>query len=310
MRAIDTERTEAVLRFNRFYTRQMGLLREGLPLSPLTWTEARVVCELAHGDGPTATQLAEELGLDAGYLSRIVRGLERRGLLERNASTEDRRQYRLVLTDAGCAAFAQINTASRGKVDALLSELSEVDQQRLVAAMHTVEQLLNARAEHRVPYILRPPRSGDMGWVVQRHGELYSREYGWDEQFEAVTAEIVAHFILNFDARRERCWIAEREGANVGSVFLVKHPERTGVAKLRLLLVEPGARGLGIGRRLVEECTHFARHAGYHTITLWTNSVLHTARRIYEREGYRMVDAQPHHSFGEGLIGETWELSL
>lgn len=303
-------RVEAVRRFNRFYTRQIGLLQEGLLDSPFTLTEARVVYELAHHERTTATHLGEELGLDPGYLSRILRDFRKRGLRERQPSPRDGRQVLLSLTDEGRAAFVELNAASRRQIEAMLSGLSEAEEERLVQAMHAVEGLLGARPEHRVPYVLRPHQNGELGWVVQRHGALYNREYGWDEQFEALVAEIVAGFIQSFDARRERCWIAEREGENVGSVFLMKHPERKGVAKLRLLLVEPKARGLGIGRRLVQECTRFARQVGYHTITLWTNSVLHAARTIYEHEGYRLVHEEPHHSFGHDLVGQTWELSL
>lgn len=306
----NADRIEAVRRFNRFYTRQIGLLQDGLLRSPFTLSEARIIYELAHQEGATATQLVEELGLDAGYLSRILRSLQERGVLERTPVATDRRQYLLKLTEQGAAAFGELNAASRSEIDGMLSVLANVDQDRLVRAMATIEALLGAPSEHRVPYILRPHQSGDMGWVVQRHGVLYNREYGWDERFEALVAEIVAGFIRTFDAKLERCWIAEREGENVGCVFIVRHPERERVARLRLLLVEPGARGLGIGRRLVQECTRFARQAGYHTITLWTNSVLHAARGIYEREGYDLVDEQPHNSFGHDLVGQTWELKL
>jgi DNA-binding MarR family transcriptional regulator/GNAT superfamily N-acetyltransferase len=306
----ETRRIEAVRRFNRFYTRQIGLLQDGILNSPFTLTEARVVYELAHHEQTTATHLGEELGLDAGYLSRILRNLGKRGIVARRPSPTDGRQYLLSLTQQGQDSFAVINAASRAEIQAMLSELSAVDQNRLVHAMGTIELLLGAQPEHRVPYILRPHQSGDIGWVVQRHGVLYSQEYGWDETFEALVAQILAKFLQDFDPKRERCWIAEREGENVGSVFLVKHPEREGVARLRLLLVDPAARGLGIGRRLVQECTRFARHAGYHTITLWTNSVLHAARRIYEQEGYRLVAEEPHHSFGHDLVGQTWELEL
>jgi DNA-binding MarR family transcriptional regulator/GNAT superfamily N-acetyltransferase len=301
---------EAVRRFNRFYTRQIGLLEEGLLETPFGLTEARVLYELAHHEQTTATHLGEELGLDAGYLSRILRGFQKRGLLARRRSPADGRQVLLTLTDAGQVAFADLNEASRGQIESLLSDLAETDQDRLVHALETIQRLLGAHPEHRVPYILRPHQSGDMGWVVQRHGVLYNQEYGWDEQFEGLVAEIVAGFLRSFDPRRERCWIAEREGENVGSVFLVRHPEREGVAKLRLLLVEPKARGLGIGKRLVQECTRFARQAGYRTITLWTNSVLHAARQIYEQEGYLLVREEPHHSFGHDLVGQTWELEL
>ncbi|MFW6079944.1 MAG: bifunctional helix-turn-helix transcriptional regulator/GNAT family N-acetyltransferase [Gemmatimonadota bacterium] len=303
-------RVEAVRRFNRFYTRQIGLLEEGLLESPFTLTEARVIYELAHHERTTATHLARELDLDAGYLSRILRAFRKRGLVEQEVAEEDRRRRLLSLTESGQEAFARLNAASRDVISAMLTELSETDQQRLVGAMHVIEGLLGAEPEHRVPYILRPHQTGDMGWVVHRHGVLYGQEYGWDERFEALVAEIVADFIRGFDPGRERCWIAEKEGENVGSVFLVRHPEREGVAKLRLLLVEPKARGLGIGTRLVQECTRFARRAGYHTITLWTNSVLHAARRIYEREGYELVDEAPHDSFGHDLVGQTWELEL
>jgi GNAT superfamily N-acetyltransferase len=192
----------------------------------------------------------------------------------------------------------------------MLERLAEEEQHGLIRAMEVIEGTLGGRVNGRIAYVLRPHHSGDMGWVVQRHGVLYNREYGWDETFEALVAEIVAAFIRNLDARRERCWIAEKDGENVGSVFLVKHPERERVAKLRLLLVEPKARGLGIGERLVGECTRFAREAGYHTITLWTNSVLESARRIYERQGYRLVGEEAHHSFGKDLVGQTWELTL
>ena len=303
-------RIAAVRRFNRFYTRRIGLLRERVWESPLTLAEARVVYELAHHEGTTATHLGAELGLDAGYLSRILRRFEKRGLVARRPSAADRRQLRLTLTESGQAAFATIDAASRDEIGGLLGGLGEDDRERLVRAMRTIEALLGEPAEHRVPYILRPHRPGDMGWVVHRHGVLYGREYGWDERFEALVAEIVAHFIRNFDPKRERCWIAEREGENVGSVCLVKHPERDGVARLRLLLVEPGARGLGIGKRLVQECTRFARQCGYHTITLWTDGALHAARRIYQQEGYRLVEEKPHDTFGDGLIGQTWELAL
>lgn len=192
----------------------------------------------------------------------------------------------------------------------MLADLSDADQRRLVAAMRTIGGVLGAPPEDAVSCLIRPHRSGDMGWVVQRHGVLYNREYGWNEEFEALVAEIVAHLIRSFDPVRERCWIAEKDGENVGSVFLVRHPDRDGVAQLRLLLVEPEARGLGIGRRLVHECTRFARQTGYEKITLWTNSVLHAARRIYEAEGYRLVREKPHHSFGHDLSGQTWELVL
>lgn len=304
------QRIAGVRRFNRFYTRQIGVLEEGLLQSPFSLTEARVIYELAHHEETTATHLSRELGLDAGYLSRILRGFRKGGLVEKRPSEADGRQKLLSLSDEGEEAFARLNAASQGEIEAMLNGISEEEQHRLIQAMHTIEELLGASPEHRVPYILRPHQPGDMGWVVHRHGVLYNREYGWDETFEALVAEIVATFIQNYDPKRERCWIAEKDGENVGSVFLVEHPEREGVAKLRLLLVEPRARGLGIGKRLVHECTRFARQAGYRTITLWTNSVLRAARHIYEQEGYQLIHEEPHHSFGQDLVAQTWELEL
>jgi DNA-binding MarR family transcriptional regulator/GNAT superfamily N-acetyltransferase len=299
---------ETVRRFNRFYTRQIGVLHEKLLRSPFSLAEARVIYELAHREKTTATELGNELGLDAGYLSRIVRDFKERGLIDKQPSETDGRQSRLWLTEAGQAAFANLNARSHQEIEAMLQELSVEDQNRLIEAMFTIEGLLGVQPEPKVPYILRPHQPGDMGWVVYRHGLLYAEEYGWDERFEALVASIVAEFIQNFDPKRERCWIAERDSQNVGSVFLVKQSDT--VAKLRLLLVEPKARGLGIGSRLVSECIRFARQAGYQKITLWTNSVLLAARYIYERAGFQLVREEPHHSFGHDLVGETWELTL
>lgn len=310
---MDTEigfdrRVAAVRRFNRFYTKQIGVLHEGYLESRFSLTAVRVLYELAHRETTTASGLSRELGLDAGYLSRILRGFRKRGLIVKSPSKTDGRQTMLSLTEQGHNAFAALNARSRNDIGATLGELSRPDQDRLVKAMDTIEGLLGAPPERKTPYLLRPHQPGDMGWVVHRHGVLYSEEYGWDEQFEALVAGIVAKFIEQYDPRRERCWIAERDGENVGSVFLVKESEA--VAKLRLMLVEPKARGLGIGTRLVNECERFARRVGYRKITLWTNSVLLAARRIYERAGYRLVHQEPHHSFGHDLIGETWELQL
>jgi DNA-binding MarR family transcriptional regulator/N-acetylglutamate synthase-like GNAT family acetyltransferase len=299
---------DAVRSFNRFYTKQIGVLREGLLESPFSLTEVRVLYELAHRGEPTAAEICKDLGLDAGYLSRILRGFERRGLVLKAASKVDGRQTLLSLTAQGRKAFAPLNARSQDEVAAMLSRLSGAEQDRLVGAMRTIETLLGARPEPKVPYLLRPHQPGDMGWVVHRHGVLYAQEYGWDETFEALVAEIAATFIQRFDAKRERCWIAEREGENVGSVFLVQK-SRT-VAKLRLMYVEPKARGMGIGGRLVSECIRFARQVGYRKIVLWTNSVLTAARHIYKKAGFRLVRAEPHHSFGHDLIGETWELKL
>jgi DNA-binding MarR family transcriptional regulator/GNAT superfamily N-acetyltransferase len=299
-----------VRRFNRFYTSQIGVLHEGLVRSPYSLTEVRVLWELAHRDRPTAAEIGKELGLDAGYLSRILRGFQQRGLVATEPSETDARQNLLRLTEEGREAFAVLDTRSRDDVAGMLSRLPESEQRRLTEAMSTIETLLGARLKTKAPYLLRTHQPGDMGWVVARHGVLYAQEYGWDETFEALIAEIVAKFIRELDPKRERCWIAERDGENVGCVFLVRHPEIPQMAKLRLLLVEPTARGLGIGRRLVTECIRFGRQAGYRKITLWTNSVLDAARHIYEQTGFQLVQEEPHHSFGHDLIGQTWELEL
>lgn len=301
---------EAVRRFSRFYTRRIGVLREGLLDSPFSLAEARVIYELAHHEHATATGLCEALGLDAGYLSRLVRGLHERGVVEKEPSPEDGRRVLLSLTREGEEAFAALNAASRDSIGEMLSPLTPEERQRLTGAMATVEAVLGAAPETGVPYVLRPHQPGDLGWIVARHGALYAREHGYDERFEALVASVVASFGRDHDPSRERCWIAERDGENVGSVMVVVHPEREGVARLRLLLVEPGARGLGIGGRLVSECTRFARQAGYHTLTLWTSSALHAARRLYEREGYRLVHEEPYDLFPEGELGQTWELEL
>jgi DNA-binding MarR family transcriptional regulator/GNAT superfamily N-acetyltransferase len=299
---------EAVRRFNRFYTRRIGVLQEGLLNSPYSLTEARVVYELGQADGASAKELGDELGLDAGYLSRILRRFQTHGLIDRQPSPTDGRQSRISLTTQGRGEFERLDADSRGQVGAMLGALQPEQRQRLVGAMDAVQRILGEQAEPRVPYMLRPHQPGDMGWVVHRHGVLYAREYGWNETFEALVAEIVAKFIQQLDPRRDRCWIAEREGEIVGSVFLVKHTDE--VAKLRLLLVEPSARGLGIGQRLVQECIRFARQAGYRKMTLWTNSVLHAARRIYEQAGFQLVHEEPHHRFGPELVGQTWDLDL
>jgi DNA-binding MarR family transcriptional regulator/N-acetylglutamate synthase-like GNAT family acetyltransferase len=295
-------------RFNRFYTQKIGVLEEGLLSGPFSLTEARVLYELAREEQLTATRLGRQLALDPGYLSRILRSFERRGLLRRTRSPSDRRLGLLSLTAQGQAAFAPLDARSHDQIGAMLRGLPEDEQIRLVAAASTIQRLLDPASEDRALYLLRPHGPGDLGWVTQRHGALYAQEYGWDIQFEALVAEIVAKFIRTFDPRRECCWIAEKDGEDVGSVVLVE--EAKTVARLRLLLVEPKARGLGIGARLVHECLRFARQAGYRTIRLWTNSVLVAARRLYERAGFRLIDTQPHCSFGQKLIGETWELAL
>lgn len=302
------ERIAAVRRFNRFYTRRIGVLEEGLLDSPYSLTEARVLYELAQGESATAARLAGELGLDPGYLSRILTGFEKRQLIARAPSERDGRQSVLSLTEAGHAAFAALDERSAKEIGTLIGALSPDQQARLVAAMDGIAGLLTAPDRRGAPYVLRPHRPGDIGWIVHRHGALYAQEYGWNEEFEALVAEIAAKFIRHYDPRRERCWIAERDGERLGSVMLVAHSPR--VAKLRLLLVEPQARGLGIGSRLVEECIRFAGERGYRKLTLWTNSVLLAARRIYERAGFSLVESEPHRSFGHDLVGENWELPL
>jgi len=302
------QRVGAVRRFNRFWTRRIGVLREGYLESPFSLTEVRVLYELARSEETTASELGKELGLDAGYLSRILRGFEGRGLISKKSSETDGRRSLLRLTEGGQEAFAPLDVRSREDVGAMLGALSAAEQDRLVGAMRTIEELLGAQPEPKVPYLLRPHEPGDMGWVVHRHGILYAREYGWDERFEALVARIVADFVDNFDPAKERCWIAESDRAILGCVFVVKESDT--VAKLRLLLVEPEARGLGLGTRLVEECVRFARSRGYEKLTLWTNSVLDAARRIYEEKGFEIMEEEEHHSFGKDLVGQNWELKL
>lgn len=302
------DRVDAVRRFNRFYTRQIGLLGKGYLDSPFTLAEVRVLYELAHRESPTASDIAKALELDAGYLSRMLLGFRKRGFLARKASRKDARQSHLSLTRKGRAAFEALEAKSQDGVAKMIGRLSSSELNRLMSAMGAIEGLLGDRVAPKSPYLLRPHQPGDMGWVIHRHGALYAEEYGWDERFEALVAKIAAGFIQKFDARRERCWIAERDGAIVGSVFLVKQSGR--VAKLRLLLVEPSARGLGIGARLVDECVRFARQAGYRKITLWTQSMLDAARHIYRKAGFRVVKRERHQSFGLKLTGETWELAL
>jgi DNA-binding MarR family transcriptional regulator/GNAT superfamily N-acetyltransferase len=299
---------DAVRHFNRFYTRQLGLLDEGLLDSDFSLSEARILYELAHRDEVTASEMCNELGLDAGYLSRVLKKFATRELVSRKISAADARQVVLSLTDAGRAAFEPLNRASQNQVSGLLSGLSGIETNALLEAMMTIERLLGARAAAAVPYSLRPHQIGDMGWVVHRQGILYAQEYGWDETFEALVAEIVAAFIKNYDPRWERCWIAERDRRIVGSVFLVR--ESATIAKLRLLYVEREARGLGIGNHLVDECIRVARQKGYKTLTLWTNDVLISARRIYQAAGFKLVAEERHHSFGQDLVGQNWDLEL
>ncbi len=320
---VDPARIEEMRRFNRFYTREIGVLEQGHLHSEFSLAAVRLLYELAHWnddrpDPPTATDVAREMGLDAGYLSRLLRDLVRKRLVKRAPSPVDARQHHLRLTPEGRSVAADLERRAKADIATLLAPLNDDKQRLVIDALRTVQASLSARSDNSSPdvsveapaFIVRPPRAGDLGWVVARHGAVYSREYGWNAEFEGLVARIVADYIEQHDAEREACWIAERNGENVGSIFLVRHPERAGVAKLRLLLVEPSARGLGVGRRLVEECTRFARKAGYHTITLWTNSILVSALRIYQAAGYTMIEETPHHSFGHDLVSQVWELEL
>ena len=299
---------QAVRRFNRFYTRQIGVLREGLSGTPFPLTEARVLYELAHRADPTAAELSRDLEIDPGYLSRILAAFAKRGLVRKTRSEADGRRTHLTITAQGRRAFAPLDLRANQDAHAMLDGLSPAARQRVVDAMQTIETLLGARAETKAPYLLRLHQPGDMGAVVRLHGALYAQEYGWDQRFEALVARIVARFIERFDARYERCWIAEVDGDIVGSVFLVRHSKTVG--QLRLLIVHPKARGLGIGERLVVECVRFARQAGYTKVRLWTNSVLLAARHIYRKAGFTLTGKERHKSFGHALVGETWELPL
>ncbi|MBP7064006.1 helix-turn-helix domain-containing GNAT family N-acetyltransferase [Ferrovibrio sp.] len=299
----------ALRRFNRLYTQRIGVLKPGLHDSRFSLTEARLLYELANRDGLSAGQLCQELGLDAGYVSRMLRGFERDGLLKRRADASDKRRSLLTLTAAGRKAYAPLDAASRNEIGALLKPLGEAGRERLMQAVHGMENLLRLDPAAAATAIsLRPHRPGDIGWVISRHGAVYAEEFGWDISFEALVAEIGAGFLKNFDPEREAGWIAEKDGERVGSVFVVQQ-SRT-VAKLRLLLVEPAARGHGLGHRLVATCEAFAREKGYRKMVLWTNANLLDARRIYQRGGYSLVKSEPHHSFGHDLIGEYWEKKL
>jgi DNA-binding MarR family transcriptional regulator/GNAT superfamily N-acetyltransferase len=298
-----------VRQFNRFYTRQIGLLNEGLLDSPLSLTEVRALYELAHREHPTAADLCKELGLDAGYLSRILRSFEKQGLIEKKNSLSDARQNLLSLTRKGRTVFEPLDDKSNEQVGTMLAKLSPAKQQDLLHAMRIIESVLEPAKEPANAYLLRQHRPGDMGWVVQRHGELYWQEYRYDERFEALVAKIAGEFVENLDPTRERCWIAEKDGENVGSIFLVQKSKT--ISKLRLLLVEPSARGLGIGKQLVSECVRFAREAGYKKMMLWTQSELTAARAIYQKAGFKLVSKKRHQSWGcEDLVAETWELAL
>ncbi len=303
----------AVRRFNRFYTRQIGVLRKTYLDSPYSLGEMRVLYELATHDELTATDIARALDLDAGYLSRLLRNFEKRGLISRKISAEDGRQSHLTLTSRGRKMFAPMEQRSQEQAAAMLNEIDEVQQVRVVAAMNAIETLLArapaSNAEAKPRYTLRNPRHGDFGWIVSRHAEIYAQEYGWTEPFEGLCAQIVADFVNNFDPKLERCWIAEIDGENVGCVMLVKD-EQPRVARVRLLFVDPRGRGLGLGNRLVEECVSFARSCGYTKITLWTHSVLSAARHVYEKAGFTLTSSEPRRSWGQDVVAEFWDMDL
>jgi DNA-binding MarR family transcriptional regulator/GNAT superfamily N-acetyltransferase len=302
-------RIEAVRRFNRFYTLEIGALGQSLLGSPFSLTEARVLYELARHEGATAADLGKQLRLDPGYLSRILSRFQQRGWLRRQRSTTDRRQAHLGLTSRGRKAFATLDRRTHAQVAALLGRASPLAQRRLVDAMRVIEGALGVPAASRsAAPLIRTHQPGDLGWMLERHAALYASEYGLDERFEGLVAQVTADFLAGHDPPRERCWIAELDGDRVGSILLVAKSKR--VAQLRLLLVEPAARGHGIGRRLVDECVGFARQVGYRSITLWTSSALHAARRIYQAAGFRLTEESPHRLLGRGVVGQTWDLTL
>lgn len=302
-----TDTVAAVRRFNRFYTRAIGVLDRSYLGSSYTVAEGRVLYEIAQGDGVTPKAIGRITGLDAGYLSRILARLERDGLVARERLASDRRSFTLRLTDGGSVMFSDFNQRSAALVEGLLGRLAGPDRRRLVDAVETVQALLEPERPTG-PAVLRPHRPGDMGWVVARHAAVYGREYGWGSKIESITARICADFLDRFDPRRERCWIAERDGARLGCVFLVDDGD--GVARLRLLLLEPAARGEGLGRRLVAECIAFARASGYREIVLWTHEVLTAARAIYAAAGFTLIESHIHDDFGEPLVSETWRLEF
>lgn len=302
------DKARRIRHFNRFYTRKIGVLREGLLHSQYSLTETRILFELAYGKDSTATDISRELGLDPGYLSRILSKFVTLGLITRTRSAKDDRARIIKLTDKGKQEFDVLDSRSSQEILESLEALTKENQDKLLRSMETIEEILEKKLKFSDPFFLRTHESGDMGWVVHRHGILYMNEYGWDEHFEALVAQIVSDFIKNFNPKRERCWIAEINGEIVGSVFVVEDTQTD--AKLRLMLVEPKARGLGLGTRLVEECIRFSRRAGYKKLKLWTNDILVDARNIYQKKGFKLVEKNEHHSFGHDLIGENWELEF
>jgi DNA-binding MarR family transcriptional regulator/N-acetylglutamate synthase-like GNAT family acetyltransferase len=306
--ARDLQRVAAVRRFNRFYTQKLGVLQRGWLDTPFSLTEARVLYEIKQRERATASDIVRDLGLDAGYLSRILRRFQKSGLIRKDVSPDDGRQSFLSMTARGCRAFEPLETRTKRQVASVLGRLTAHEQDHLVSAMCTIETLIASEPKAESEIILRQPRPGDLGWVVARHAELYAREYGWAENFEGLCAQIVADFVSKHDPKCERCWITEMDGQNVGSVFLVKDSNK--VARLRLLLVDPVARGRGLGTRLTKECIQFARQCRYESITLWTHKVLTAARHVYERAGFRLTSSEARRSFGQDVISEHWDLVL
>ncbi|MCP4298174.1 MAG: MarR family transcriptional regulator [Proteobacteria bacterium] len=302
------DQINSVRRFNRFFTRRIGVLREGLLHSAYTLTESRIIFELAQTQNLTASDLCHQLGLDGGYLSRILNKLEQHKLIEKIRSNDDRRQRFINLTEQGKMAFALLDQRSIDEISEILGEISENDRTRLVEAMQTIEGILNKNFNYSEPFYLRHMEVGDLGWVIHQHGLLYSQEYQMDERFEGLVAQICSDFIMNYDAVKERCWIAEIQGKPVGSVFCVKKSDD--IAQLRLLLVTPKARGLGLGKRLVGECVRFARRSGYKKMILWTQDILVEAIKIYENYGFKLIEEDSHHSWGRDFVGQNWELEL
>jgi DNA-binding MarR family transcriptional regulator/GNAT superfamily N-acetyltransferase len=304
----DAQRVAAVRRFNRFYTQHLGVLRRGWLDSPFSLTEARVLYEIKRRDRATASAISRDLGLDAGYLSRILRRFQRSGLIRKEVSRDDGRKSFLSMTARGRNAFDPIERRSQQQAGAMLGRLTAPEQDHLVASMRAIETMVGSKSKAESDIMLRQPRPGDLGWVVARHAELYAQEYGWAEDFEGLCAQIVADFVRNYDPSCERCWIAEMDDRNVGSVFLVKDTDN--VARLRLLLVDPVARGRGLGTRLTDECIRFARTSGYRSITLWTHKVLTAARHVYERAGFRLTSSERRRSFGQNVVSEHWDFAL
>lgn len=298
-----------IRRFNQFYTKQINVLDKELQKTPFSLAEARLINEIANRETATVSELGEELGLDTGYLSRVLQGFEKRGLIEKSGCPNDARQRLLRLTGDGQKEFVSLSQVSQNQIEQILKDLTNAEQIRLLSAMLTIETLLSEKNQNEIPaYLLRLPQAGDFGWVVQANSSLHARENGWNEQYEALVAQTVADYVNNFNPKKNCCWIAEKDGENVGAVFLIKKTET--VAQLRLLFVEPKSRRIGIGKRLVQECTRFARKAGFKKITLWSSNNLLSARSIFEKEGYKLIKSEINPYFGQDLTCETWELKL